>query len=182
MKRYFKDIDTNKKIDIILNNNDLREQLEPRFYEDNMEQQEEETELLFGKDWCKWLDIRDNYTSFYLVLKDWYKFINNLDRDYLCTKGIDLYNKIIVLKKEYENTDMVEDEDKFNDLEEKLEEYCKELLKICEEQLHEYENFNEDDFKYYLEFHLEENNLFDDCYIIDDDYTKVYQDITKVYE
>lgn len=181
MKKYFKDLDTKTKINIILNNNDLMELVSQDYYEQNMEQQQEEGELMFGKDSHKYIEIRDNYNSFYLRLLNWCQFIENLDADYLCYKGIDLYSQIMILKNEYDNIDIVENEERFDDLEEELENKCKELLSICENQLHEYEQYNEEDVKCFLEFELEENDLFSDYYIIDDDYSKVYVDITKTF-
>lgn len=182
MKKYFKDLETNKKIEIILNNEDLKENVWNSCYEKNMELQRENGELMFGVDSHKYIDIRDNYDSFYLVLKNWHNFIDNLDSDYLCDKGFELYNKIILLKNEYENIDIAEEEEKFDELEEELEEKCKELLKICENQLHEFEKINDDTLKDYLEFELEENDLFSDLYIIDNDYSKVYEDINYTKE
>ena len=184
MKRYFKDMETDEKIEIILNVDDLKYKVGDKYYEELMFRQEEEHELMFGKDSYKYIDIRDNYNSFYLVLKDWNKFLDNLDKDYLCNNGLDLYNQIMVLKNEYDNIDMVENEDRYDELEELLEEKCKELLDICEQQLHEYETYNDDDLKDYLSFQLEENNMYEDLYIIDDDKTKVYEDIayTKTYD
>lgn len=184
MKKYFKDLDTKTKIEIIMNNEDLKNELENKYYQRNMEMQEEEGKYMFGNESWKYIDIRDNYDSFYLVLKNWHNFLDNLDSDYLCQDGIDLYNEIMLLKNEYENIDVVEEEEKFDNLEEKLESKCKELLKICEEQLHEYEKYNNEDFKDYLEFELEENNILEDYYILDNNYKKVYLDInyTKEFE
>jgi hypothetical protein len=182
MKKYFKDLDTDKKLEIILNNNDLNELVSQDYYEYNMQMQEEEGELMFGKDSHKYIEIRGNYDSFYLRLLNWQKFIENLDKDYLCSKGIDLYNNIIELKKEYESIDISEEEERFDILEEELEAKCRELLEICENQLHEYEQYNEEDLKEFVRFNLEENDLFSDFYIIDNDYSKVYSDYTKTYK
>ena len=181
MKRYFKDLDTETKVRIVMNNEDLFNTICNDVYEHNMGMQLEDGNLMLGeKD--NGIEIRDNYSSFFLVLRDWHKFLDNLDSDYLCQDGLDLYSKIVELKEEYENTDTYSD--RFNELEDLLEENCKELLKICEKQLHQYENITEDDLKSYLEFNLEENNLFDDYYIIDNDTSKVYNDVsyTETFE
>lgn len=181
MKTYFKDIDIDKKLEIILNNNDLKEIVSQDYYEYNMHIQEEEGQLMFGKDSHKYIEIRDNYDSFYLRLLNWRKFIENLDSDYLCVNALGEYNKIKEMITEYENIDIVEEEEKFNDLEEKIEEKCKDLLLLCENQLHEYEQYNEEDLKEYITFNLEGNDLFSDFYIKDNDYSKVYSDYTKTY-
>lgn len=178
-KVYFKELDTKTKIDIIMNNEELYNITCQRYYEQQMENQLEEGNLMFGSDHTKWIDIRDHYSSFYLVLKDWYKFIENLDKDYLCQDGIDLYNQIIPLKEKYESVECYSEE--FNELEDKLETLCKELLEICEKQLHEFENYNNEDIKEYLKFELEENNLYEDYYIFNNQKQTVYVDITRCY-
>lgn len=180
MKKYFKNMSLEDRIDIIMNINDLKYKVGDMYYEDLMQQQYEEGQLMFGKEHHKYIDIRDNYSSFYLVLKDWNKFLDNLDKDYLCNNGLDLYNQIMVLKNEYDNIDMVENEDRYDELEEELENRCKELLQVCEKQLHEYEDYSDDDLKDYLSFQLEENNMYEDLYIIDDDKTRVYEDISYI--
>ena len=184
MKRYLKDLDIKTRIDIIMNNSELSEKVFEMFYDNNMDQQEEESKLMFGEKQWKNIEIHDHYNSFFLTLINWYNFICNLDKDYLCQKGIDLYNEILPLKVEYENItlDTVEEENRYSELEDILEEKCKELLSICEEQLHEYEHYTDQDIKEYLEFQLEENDLFSNYYIINNDYTKVYYDYIKVYE
>lgn len=179
MKKYFKDMETKEKVDIILNNSELREIVENGYYEDNMYWQQEESELMLGKNWHHYIEYRDSYNTFYLRLIKWYDFIECLDKDYLCQDGIDLYNEIIELKKLYENE---EDMDKYAELEETLESKCIDLLEICEKQLHEYEEYNEEDMKEWVIFNLEDNKMFEDYYIIDNDTTKVYQDITRCYE
>lgn len=183
MKKYFKEMSTDEKVNIIMNNDKLRRKMEEHYYTDLMEQQAENGELMLGKEYWRYIDIRDNYSSFYLVLKDWNKFLDNLDKDYLCDNGLDLYNQIMVLKNEYDNIDIIENEDRFNELEEILEDKCKELLKICEEQLHQYETYTDEDLKEDITFQLEENNVNENLYIIDDDTSKVYEDIsyTKTY-
>ena len=183
MKKYFKDLDTETKINIILNNEDLKNAMSQDYYEYNMEMQLEEGQLMFGKESHKYIEIRDNYSSFYLRLINWFEFIRNLDKDYLCNQGIDLYNEIMKLYKEYEDLENIEKNYKrIDELEEELESRSKELLSICEKQLHEYESFTEEDLKEYIQFNLEENDIYSDYYIIDDDYSKVYVDITKTFE
>lgn len=183
MKKYFKDLDTQTKIDIIMNNEKLKEKIWYDCYEDNMEMQLEEGNLMLGER-DNGIDIRDNYSSFYLVLTDWEKFLNNLDSDYLCQNGLDLYDAIMKLKNEYDNFDIVENEDRYYELQEELHNKCEELLKICERQLHQYEDISEDDLKSYLEFNLEENYLFENYYILEDDTSKVYNDVsyTETFE
>lgn len=182
-KVYFKDLDTKTKIDIVLNNVQLDQKANEYFYEEQMFRQQEDGELMLGKDWYKYIEFHNNYNSFFLTLINWQKFIDNLDPDYLCQDGIDLYNEIIKLKKEYENIacDTIEEENRYNELEEKLENKCKDLLEICEDQLHEYENYNIEDYKDFLENEFEYNHLFEEYYIFDNQKQTVYVDLTKCF-
>lgn len=181
MKHFFRDLDTETKVDIIMNNQKLKDVVWNVCYEQSMENQLENGELMLGKG-NNGIEIRDNYSSFYLILRDWHKFLDNLDSDYLCQDGLDLYNKIVELKEEYENEDSYSD--RFEELNEEIEKLCKELLKICEKQLHDYENIDDNDVKEYLIFELEGNGLYDDYYIIEDDTSKVYNDVsyTETFE
>ncbi len=185
MKKYFKDLDTETKVKIVMNNENLRDKAYNDCYENNMNMQLEEGELMLGKD-NNGFDIRDNYSSFFLVLRDWRKFINNLDSDYLCDDGLELYKTIMNLVNEQENLDSWNDnyDEKYNELDEKIENYCEELLNICEKQLHEYENITEEDVEEYLKFNFEDNYLYENYYIVDDDTSKVYNDVsyTQTFE
>lgn len=144
MKKIFiNDLDQDRRDNLIKKNRLLIERLQNDLYEQQMFMQQEEGELMLGKEHYKYIDIKDDYSSFFLVLRNWSKFIENLDKDYLCQEGIDLYNKIIEKKKAYENTDAYSEE--FDRLEGELEEDCKELLDICEKQLHEYESLPSED-------------------------------------
>lgn len=136
MKRYLKDMETKEQVEIIMNIEELKCEEADDYYEQLMQQQCDEADLMLGEKWSNYIEYRDNYNSFFLILRDWYKFIDNLDSDYLCSKGIDLYKEIIPLKDKYDNVEMYSDE--YYDLENRLEEKCKDLLKLCEKQLQEY--------------------------------------------
>ena len=72
MKKYFKDLDTETKVRIVMNNEDLFNTICNDVYERNMEMQLEDGNLMLGeKD--NGIEIRDNYSSFFLVLRDWNK-------------------------------------------------------------------------------------------------------------
>lgn len=181
MKKYFKDLDTETKVKIVMNNVNLRDKAYNDYYEFSMETQLEEGNLMLGER-DNGIEIRDNYSSFYLILRDWHKFLDKLDSDYLCQDGLDLYNEIVELKEEYENTEMYSD--RFNELDEQIDTNCGELLKICEKQLHQYENCTKEDVEEHLRFNFDENNLWENYYIIDDDTSKVYNDVsyTETFE
>lgn len=180
-KRFFRDLDTETKINIVMNNNSLKEKVGYDLYERNMEMQAEDMQLMLGNG-NNGIEIRDYYSTFYLILTDWHKFLNSIDKDYLSNDGILIYHKIMRLKEEYDNTDMYSD--RFNKLEDDIEDLCKDLLSICEEMLHQYENIDDDDLKEELRYEFEDYGLFDDYYIIEDDTTKVYNDVsyTETFE
>lgn len=177
-KIYLKDLSKQELYDLCEKNDNFMEQFYERVYEDNMHWQEEEGKNMLGIEYYKYIDIRDNYNSFYLVLKDWHRFIDNLDSDYLCEEGKELYDYIIKKRDVLYNMDAYSDN--YDNLEEHLENKCKELLKICEEQLHEYEEYPEFtdvfDNMYDCEWYLE------DDYYTDENKEKVYVDIAYTKE
>jgi len=177
-KKYFKNMDVNEQLDIIINNNTLMNNFEELFYSNLMEQQREETELMLGL-YTPGVDIRDHYSSFFLALSDWEKFFNNVNKDYLSEDGIILYNEISKLYEEYQNTELFDN--RYNELYEIIENKCKELLSICEKQLHSYEHYSEEDVKEELRYHIEIGD-YEEMYILDNDKTVVYEDITKIYK
>lgn len=138
-KLFINELEEEKRNEIIKKNQKLENRLLQDLYEYNMFLQEEEGREMFGKDSYKYIDIKDHYSSFYLVLKDWSKFIENLNVDYIYNDdAIKLYNEIIKDRDTLYNIDTCSDN--FNDLDEKIEEKTKKLLQYCEKQLHEYEN------------------------------------------
>lgn len=138
-KLFINELEEEKRNEIIKKNQKLENRLLQDLYEYNMFLQEEEGREMFGKDSYKYIDIKDHYSSFYLVLKNWNEFIENLNIDYIYNDdAIKLYNEIIKDRDTLYNIDTYSDN--FNDLDEKIEEKTKKLLQYCEKQLHEYEN------------------------------------------
>ena len=186
MKKYFKELNDKEKEKILEKNNKLFNELSNYIYEDKMYWQEEDSENMLGKNWHKYIAYYDNYSSFYLRLKDWEMFINNLDRDYLTIEGIELYDYIMNKKNILDNMEW--GTDNYYNLEEHLENKSQELLDICESMLHEYENYPdfEECYNYLLDTIYD--NTLEDCYIIIDDKEStdyiLYEDIayTKSYE
>lgn len=179
-KIYLKDLSYEDLKRVISGNNEFIAEYSERLYEDNMFWQEEEGKNMFGNEHYKYIDIRDNYTSFYLVLKDWHKFIDNLDSDYLCVKGKELYDYIIAKRDVLYNMSMYSN--RYDDLEGHLEEKSKELLEICEEQLHEYENYPSNDEV--VDAIIDCEWYLDKDYYTDKDMKTIYYDVayTKKYE
>lgn len=178
MKKYLKELNDSELKQVIKSNNKLQEEISRILYENNMECQEDEGNLLLGSNWNQYIDIKDNYSSFYLVLRNWREFIDNIDSAYLCEKAIDLYNYIIRKKEIYENMNPYNDH--FNSLNEHLEKKSKELLKIIEDQLHEYEEFpTDEDIFYYLIDDI--NEVYQNCYIIPEEKNYIlYEDISYI--
>lgn len=180
-KEYLKDMNMEAIKDILKNNNDFYNLVFNDLYEQDMFWQGEEADLMFGKDHYKYIEFHNNYSSFFLTLRNWSAFIDNLDPAYLNAKNIDLYNEIVKLKKEYENIacDTIEEEDRFNELEDILEEKSKELLEACEDQLHEYEkaDYSIEDLAEYIV----DTGSYEDFYIKDNDYI-LYRDHTSCYK
>lgn len=160
-KLFINELEEEKRNEIIKKNQKLENRLLQDLYEYNMFLQEEEGREMFGKDSYKYIDIKDHYSSFYLVLKNWNEFIENLNIDYIYNDdAIKLYNEIIKDRDTLYNMDTYSDN--FNDLDEKIEEKTKKLLQYCEKQLHEYENIgNIDDAIEYAD----ETDQLNDYYI-----------------
>lgn len=180
-KKYVKDMEKEEIKKILENNSDFYNLVYNDLYTQDLEWQGEEADLMFGKDHYKYIEIHDNYSSFFLTLKNWSAFLDNLDRDYLNIKNADLYNEIMKLKKEYENIacDTIEEEDRFNELEDILEGKSKELLEACEDQLHEYEkgNYSIEDL---IDYVMNTFN-YEDFYTKDNDCV-LYKDQTSCYK
>lgn len=144
MKKVFiNELETEERNKLIKNNKKLIEILQNDLYECNMFMQEEEGREMFGTDSHRYIDIRNHYSSFYLVLKDWRGFMDNLDSDYLSPEAITLYNKI---KKYIERLNSLDENDtKYETLYNIIELECIDLLKHCEKQLHQYEDYPAED-------------------------------------
>lgn len=145
MKKIFiNDLDTEKRNELIKKNDKLIKQLQEYLYEEQMFWQLDTTENCLGKDYHKYLEYHDHYSSFYFTIKDWRKFIDNVGSDYLTDKGLEIYKEIIEESKKLD--ELEEYSDTYYELEEKLEKKCKIILDDLEELLHSYEEYpNEDD-------------------------------------
>lgn len=170
---------------LLMNNSEFERVVFEHVSQEYYDMQEEDGNLTLGSNWHEYIDIRDNYNSFYLRLKDYNKFFHNLDRDYLCQDGIDLYDKTEKLFKERDNmiVDTIESEDRFEELEDMIEKNCIELLEIVENQLHDYEKIDNNDLENWLFDNINDNNLFNELYYYEDDINmKLYEDISYTKE
>lgn len=178
-KIYLKDIKENEELlkEIFNNNEKLKEDCYKDTYELSMEQQLEFGELCLGKDYHNYIDIRDNYSSFYLVLRNGTKLIENIDKDYLNTEEEELYNKAIKILEKMNNETMYSD--KYYEYEDKLDNITKELLELIEKDLHGYENIDDEQVIENFIFQLQNNYVYEDLYYYEDDKNyNLYEDIS----
>ena len=147
--RMLKDIEAEELKEILFKNEKMIEKLTSFIIGDKMDQQEEYSNLLFGVDWYRYIEYKDNYNSFFLRLKNWEKFIENLGVDYLNEKGTKKHAEILKDIKKYEDE---EDEDKKAEFYGIIENECENLLEICENMLHEFEEYptNDEILEYFI--------------------------------
>lgn len=182
MKKYIKELNKDQLIELIGKNEKLYNKLAESFYETQMDMQSEDTENMFGKDYHRWIEYRDNYNSFYFIIKDWRKFIENLDTDYLDDENIKIANYI---EKKIDVLDSMEYGcENYWRLDEYLEKKAKEVLDFCEKSLHGYEEYpsiedvvvdaidNDLLENYYIE--LDENGNTDNVIKLDVNYTETF--------
>lgn len=184
MKKYFKDLNQEEIRKVLEKNELLFDELSQHIYEDKMYCQEKEADHMFGEKWGSYIYFGDHYSSFYLRIKDWKEFINNLDKDYLTQEGIDLYNYIQDKKEIFNNMELYSEN--YYNLDDHLYKKSQELLEICENILHDYERYP--DFDECYDYIVNNLDLYEDCYIKIDKKGKtdhiLYKDIsyTKSYE
>lgn len=180
-KYYLKDL-TDEELEKVWKANErLQKSVYDIVYEDNMFAQQREGETLIP---TKYVEICNNYSSFYLRLRsddcqNGYKFFNNIDfkeyewRGMLSLKEIeDIKNLMQKYEKAYnEDTDNY---DICSEYEDKLTDKAKELIERVEDDLHCYENVEEDEC---LNYFFENTDMFDDCYIKNKDDYKLYRDV-----
>ena len=178
---------TNEELEQVWDANEkLREEVYETIYEDNMNAQIEEADYLLDTKNNKGYSVEDYYNSFYLKLKDGYKFLiscnlkNILDARLITQQEFEDANNLIDT---YENIDHAYN-DNYEELEDqalqKIDELAKEVLKRVETHLHKYEDVTEEDAKLYF---IENTDLLEDCYIKENEGYKLYRDIayTKCY-
>ena len=137
------DLPKEKRNNIIKLNKKLIEQLQSNLYEVQMDQQLDCFEYCLNKEGQNAIEYHDHYSSFYYTIKDWRKFIDGIDKDYLSDEGLENYNKIINKMKELDELDPYSDE--FYDLDAELEEESKKVLKDIETLWHSYEDYPSED-------------------------------------
>lgn len=188
MKKYLKNMNKEELKKVF----DTSEKIQNKEYEAtmqmNMDYQEELGDIFFGKNWSDYIKMYDNYNSFYLRIINSASFFENLAEDvtdYLSqedtTRFKEIYKKA---KKCYTNINSrcIYGSDKYYENYEKFEEECQKLLKILEDELHTVEDveYNQVLDTFYID--VMDNNILDEFYIIDEDYTKVFEHVDYVKE
>lgn len=186
MKKYVKDMTKEELKEIFKNVESIRTTMWDWKFEENMHWQEEYTDIFFGKEWHKYINYHDYYSSFFLRIKDATKFFENIKESnyqYLSIENAEEYKKLYKQARKYYN--LMEKvcnfgSDKYYDNEEKLLETCEKILAILENELHLLENIEESELEDYFVMQVEENDCFSECYIEDNDYTKLYEHIEYI--
>lgn len=180
---YIKDIRNDRDLlEILFNhNNKIQEEEWNCTWEDNMRFQEEECKEFN----IQGVDIRDNYSSFYMRIYNYQKFIDNFNEFTGNEELQEVYKKAIVARDNYYNISAVdfEDDDKYYDehdrLEEEFEKACDKVIEIVEDMLHEYEHIDNEEVLETFILNVQENMCYEDLYYYEDDNTyTLYEDIS----
>lgn len=144
MKKIFiNELETEKRNELIKKNSKLINQLQADLYESNMEMQYIDSKNIMNDEALRSIEYHDHYSSFFYTLKDWRKFITNIDTIYLseeAKKTADIiYKKINVLDS------MDPYSDNYYNLDGWLFKQTEKVLKDIEEYLHSYEEYPEED-------------------------------------
>jgi hypothetical protein len=144
MKKIFiNDLEENKRNELIKKNSKLLNKLQGDLYESNMEMQYIDSKNIMDDEALRSIEYHDNYNSFFYTLKDWRKFIINIDVNYLSEEAKKIADII------YKKIDILDGMDPWSEnyynLDAWLETQTKKVLKDVEEYLHSYEEYPEED-------------------------------------
>lgn len=181
-KIYINELETEKRNELIKKNSKLINKLQADLYDSNMEMQFIDSKNIMNDEALRSIEYHDNYNSFFYTLKDWRKFITNIDTMYLseeARKTADIiYNKIDALDS------MDPYSDNYYNLDEWLFKQTEKVLKDIEDYLHSYEEYPEEDEaiqyademdqlnNYYIEEH--EDGTSDNVIRLDIAYTECF--------
>lgn len=183
MKKIFiNELETEKRNKLIKKNKKLIELLQDNLYQSQLDCQYIDSKNIMNDEALKAIEYHDHYTSFFYTLKDWRKFIINIDTNYLSEEAKEIAKKI------YKKIDVLDEMDyyseKYEQLEEWMEQKTEEVLNDIETYLHEYEEYPEEDDaiqyademeqleEYYIE--EDENGFCDNVIRKDIAYTETY--------
>lgn len=173
MKRYYlKDLKNDELIKIFNNNEKLKNQIIDSYYEDQMYWQSEYYNILLNyKDNKSNFNYNDYYTSFYLTIKDGLKFLENINfneiKDYFNIEDIEKIDKIEKkYKKELNYINRCNYySDNFYKHNEIIDQLASDLLKIIENELHKFENYDFKDIEIFFIDEIKENTYYENYYI-----------------
>lgn len=140
---FIKDLPEEKRNELIKKNSKLINQLQSDLYESNLEMQYIDSKNIMNDEALKAIEYHNNYSSFFYTLINWRKFIENIDRDYLSADVLDTYKEINDGIEKLDTFDVYDDN--YYDLDAKLEEKTKIILKDVENYLHNYEEYPDED-------------------------------------
>lgn len=144
MKKIFiNELEENKRNELIKKNKQLINQLQSDLYESNMDMQYIDSKNIMNDEALRSIEYHDHYSSFYYTLKDWRKFIINIDMNYLSEEARKTADMI------YKKIDILDGMDpwseNYNNLEDWLFNKTEEVLNDIEKYLHGYEEYPEED-------------------------------------
>lgn len=183
MKKIFiNDLDTEKRNNLIKKNEKLINKLRADLYDNNMDLQYIDSQMIMNNEAIKAIRYHDHYNSFFYTLEDWRKFYQNIDYGYLSEEANKKADKIT---KNIDKMDALEYcDEEYYQLDKECEELTKEILKEIENYLHTYEEYpSEDDAiqyademeqleGYYIEEH--EDGFCDGVIRLDIAYTETF--------
>lgn len=186
MDKYFiKNLKEKEKIKILEKNEKLQNEIYEILYENNMNYQYELDKILLNYEKNKNnFEICDNYSSFYLKIKNGIKFLENINfkdmKDYIFEKDLQEINQI---EKEYKKELHYYNKcnyysDNFYKHEEKIEELAEKLAEIIENTLHSLEEVTKEEMQEYFLENI--NKYWNDCYIVNKNDFIMYENITYI--
>lgn len=187
-KIYIKELNEEELKKVFKNNKQIQQISFEKAYEDNMFWQEELGNIFFGKTFFEYLEIRDNYSSFYLKIKNPVKLFENLslsNKDYLQTEESQKYIKYYKQAKKYYNyyNNCNYESDNFYKNFELLENTLIKIVAILEKELHLLEDVSEEDALTSFIYDVTENDFLESAYILNKQDFVLYEDVsyTKKY-
>lgn len=144
MKKIFiNELETEKRNELIKKNQKLINKLQADLYESNMDMQYIDIKNIMNDQALESIAYHDNYNSFFYTLKNWRKFIVNIDSAYLSEEAFKIYNHIMDKLETLDNMDPYGEQ--YDNLDAHLEEETEKVLKEIEDYLHGYEEYPSED-------------------------------------
>lgn len=163
-------------------NKDFQNKIWEEVYQSNMFWQEQEYKDIFGLEnmkTTKVVEIHDHYSSFYLTLKDPENLVCVVSPDYLCQAAQPYWAECDKLEQEWSALTPDEQESEQGEqLYNQLEQASKNLLREIENQLHQYENVEDDQIAELLHEIAVGNHPMSNWKT---DGKAVYEEIVKIY-